>query len=100
MCVNSCKLFKNVETECSFCGERRYKQNSIVPTNKLKMISIGDHLSRLLSNNDERSKMRYRSSREAIEGVYSDYFDGADYKEFREKNIFQNPDDVAIVLYE
>jgi len=67
--------------------------------NTLKMMSVGDHIARILGNDELRQKMRYRSSREAVEGRYSDYFDSAEYKEFKEKNNFENPDDVAVALF-
>ncbi|KAG2191239.1 hypothetical protein INT47_012016, partial [Mucor saturninus] len=65
----------------------------------MKMMSVGDQLSKLLSHEETREKLRYRHDRKATPGIISDYFDGEDYKALKNANLFQSPDDIAIALF-
>lgn len=105
VCINGCKLFDNMnnEEECPHCHESRFKFNAsssqLVPAQTMKMMSIGDQISKLLSDDETRKSLHYSHSRESIPGYVSDYFDGETYKAFKSKNYFTSPDDIAIVLY-
>lgn len=66
---------------CDHCGENRYEsKDSLQPASNMRMISIGDYLSNMLSNQEIRSMFLYRSNREAKHNVYQDVFDGDIYK--------------------
>jgi hypothetical protein len=65
----------------------------------MKMMSIGDHIASLLSNDETRKSLHYAYNRETLPGYITDYFDGEQYKQFKAKNNFTCPDDIAMVLY-
>ena len=71
----------------------------MIPAQTMKMMSIGDQLSKLLSNDETRKSLHYLSNRESIPGYVSDYFDGECFKAFKSRNNFDSPDDIAIALY-
>lgn len=105
ICTNTCMLFdisKN-ETKCSICGDERYVSDegdsSLVPVETMKMMSVGDQLSHMLSNDDTRKMLQYRHDREEVPGTISDYFDGEDYKALKAKGMFESSDDIALALF-
>ena len=65
----------------------------------MKMMSVGDQLSHMLSNNSTRINLQYRHEREEVPGVITDYFDGEDYRTLRANGMFESPDDLAIALF-
>ncbi|KAL0582175.1 hypothetical protein ABG067_008046, partial [Albugo candida] len=93
ICGNACELYdiNKQENVYKYC-----KKKDAVSNEKMKMMSLGDQLARLVGNDDVRKKLKYRSEREEVPGVISDYFDGADYKAFKANNLFQSPEDIAI----
>ncbi|KAG2193041.1 hypothetical protein INT47_009291 [Mucor saturninus] len=105
ICSNVCQLFDITKDEkiCSVCKADRYKSevqgSPLVPEQTMKMMSVGDQLSKLLSHEETREKLRYRHDRKATPGIISDYFDGEDYKALKNANLFQSPDDIAIALF-
>ena len=63
------------------------------------MMSVGDQLSKLLSHEETRQKLRYRHDRKENPGIISDYFDCEDYKALKAANLFQSTEDIARVLF-
>lgn len=106
VCKNGCKLFgvQSNEEACPFCGEARFKtnfENQLItaPQASMKAMSIGDVLAQKLANPSTRELLMYRSQRESIPGVYSDIFDGENYRDMQNRGFFENPLDIAIGLY-
>ncbi len=102
VCVNGCKLFgpENEERKCPHCDEQRFGDEvRVEPRNTMSILSVGDHIARLLADDVRRQELRYRAERMSVPGTYQDFFDGSAYKEFKEKGGFQNPDDVAVALF-
>ncbi|CEP16963.1 hypothetical protein [Parasitella parasitica] len=69
----------------------------------MKMMSLGDIVSRLLANLDTRAELKCRheyDNRENPEpNVIADFFDGEEYKAFKNNDNFQSENDVAIALF-
>ncbi|CEP14301.1 hypothetical protein [Parasitella parasitica] len=65
-------------------------------------MSLSDIVSRLLANPDTRAELRYSheyDNRENPEpNVIADFFEGEEYKAFKNNNNFQSKNDVAIAL--
>ncbi|KAG2193951.1 hypothetical protein INT47_003521 [Mucor saturninus] len=105
ICKNVCQLFDITKDEevCSVCKENRYESqvpgSALIPHQTLKMMSVGDQLSKLLSHGETRQKLRYRRDRKENPGIISDYFVGKDYKALKAANLFQSPEDIALVLF-
>lgn len=105
ICKNACKLYHATEKddECPHCSSKRFKSSdgasSLVPAETMNMMSIGDYISRLLSNEQTREKLHYRDNRQSVSNELSDYFDGEEYKALKEKHLFESPDDIAIALF-
>jgi hypothetical protein len=105
VCVNGCMLFEDDDVETVICKNPSCQENRFddegKPRRFMKMLSIGEQVSRMLANDETRQMMRYRHNYESIEGVYKDYFDGAAYKVFSQGSgqIFTGKDDVAMVLF-
>lgn len=105
VCPSGCKLFKLTgnEQKCPHCNQERFKVGrsgeALVPSCTMKMMSIGDQLAKLLSNDDHREKLHFRHKRVDLPGYITDYFDGENYKALKAANMFNSPDDIAIVLY-
>ncbi|KAI7894495.1 uncharacterized protein EV154DRAFT_560448 [Mucor mucedo] len=104
-CKNVCQLFDITQDEkvCSVCKESRYESevpgSVLIPVQTIKMMSVGDQLSKLLSHEETRQKLRYRHDRKENPGNISDYFDGEDYKALKAADLFQSPEDIALVLF-
>ncbi|CEP08941.1 hypothetical protein [Parasitella parasitica] len=103
--VNGCKLYNLVdqETSCTYCNSHRFQvDNPVKSLATVKIMSLGDIISRLLANPDTRAELRYRhkyDNRENPEpNVIDDFFDGEKYKAFKNNNNFQSKNDVAIAL--
>ncbi|CEP16931.1 hypothetical protein [Parasitella parasitica] len=68
----------------------------------MKMMLLGDIVSRLLANPDTRAELRYRheyDNRENTEAnVIADFCNGEEYKAFKNNNNFQSENDTAIDL--
>ncbi|CEP08750.1 hypothetical protein [Parasitella parasitica] len=68
----------------------------------MKMVLLGDIVSRLLANPDTRAELRYRheyDNRESTEAnVIADFCNGEKYKAFKNNNNFQSENDTAIDL--
>ena len=97
--AKGCYLFDSVEdvtlTACPECGAARSAKSVV------KMVDIGDHLSKMLACDGFRSEVeQYRDVIDAMteDDPYTDFFSGAAYKELREKGLFENKQDLAIVL--
>ncbi|KAG2192986.1 hypothetical protein INT47_010368 [Mucor saturninus] len=105
ICKNVCQLFDITKDEkvCSVCKENRYESefpgSALIPYQTMKMMSVGNQLSKLLSHEETRQKLRYRHDRQENPGIISDYFDGEDYKALKAANLFQSPEDIALVLF-
>ncbi|CAO3698411.1 unnamed protein product [Rhizopus microsporus] len=103
ICKNGCKMFKlNDENDdtCNYCGEDQYKpEESLQPVSTMKIISIVGYLSNMLSNEETRSMLLYRSNREAKNNVYQDIFDGDIYKSLKQQNLFDNDLDITLALF-
>ncbi|KAI9476581.1 MAG: hypothetical protein EXX96DRAFT_507889 [Benjaminiella poitrasii] len=65
----------------------------------MKIMSLGDQLARLLSNNDTRQMLHYRANRPNISSQLPDYFDGEEYKALKARHFFQSPDDIVFALF-
>ncbi|CEP15008.1 hypothetical protein [Parasitella parasitica] len=63
VCENGCELY-NLEdeaTECQYCSHDRFDtRNSNKPFQTMKIMSIGDIISRLIANPVTREELRYR----------------------------------------
>lgn len=96
ICGHACELYiEDTEDQvCSFC-----KVEDRLPVQKMKMMSIGDQLAKLVGNEGTRQKMAYRANRVEDPVNLQDYFDGQDYKKFKANNLFTSEEDVAIALY-
>jgi hypothetical protein len=85
---------------CEKCESPRFSVPSNKPLKQMKMISIGDHIARLLANDDVRNMMKYRHNYQHEAGIYKDYFDGQEYKKLKENtDLFSSEDDVAMALF-
>ncbi|CEP13999.1 hypothetical protein [Parasitella parasitica] len=77
--------------------------NPVKPLVRMKMMSLGDIVLRLMVNPDTRAELRYRheyDNRENTEAnVIADFFDGEEYKAFKNNNNFQSENDAAIDLF-
>ncbi|KAG2189529.1 hypothetical protein INT46_001530, partial [Mucor plumbeus] len=99
-CVNGCKLY-NVNDEqgvCSECGSDRFGENDR-PIQKMKILSVGDIVSKLLSNRKTREELSYRTNHGRTPGHIKDFFDGEVYQQLINQGKFQNPDDIAVMLF-
>lgn len=98
-----CMLFGKNDTEtkeCLACKAPRFSELDLKPIKQMKMLSIGDHISRMLASEDLRALMRYRHNYVHEENVYRDYFDGEEYKNFKQNTtFFDGEDDVALALF-
>lgn len=65
----------------------------------MKYNSVGDLLANALANEETRELMLYRHNYESKPGVYNDYFDGAEYKKFKDTNLFNGAHDIALVMF-
>ncbi|CEP16793.1 hypothetical protein [Parasitella parasitica] len=106
VCVNGCKLYnlEDEQTSCTYCNSRRFQvANPVKPLATMKMMSLGDIVSRLLANPDTRAELKYRHEYENRENpepnVIADFFDGEEYKAFTNNDNFQSENDVAIALF-
>lgn len=93
-------------TICNYCRSKRYEpnnENSNLPLSTMKVLSIGDVISRLLANPITREELKYRHNYDQREnaqpGVIADFFDGEEYKTFKNSGNFQSEHDVAIALF-
>lgn len=85
---------------CDHYGEDQYEtENSLHPALTIKMISIGDHLSNTLCNEEFRDMFLYRSSRVTKNNVYQDIFESGIYKSLKQQNLFNNDLDIALALF-
>ncbi|CEP09364.1 hypothetical protein [Parasitella parasitica] len=58
VCVNGCKLYnlEDEQTSCSYCNSQTFEvDNPVKPLATMKMMSLGDIVSRLLANPDTRA---------------------------------------------
>ncbi|KAL4209292.1 hypothetical protein AB4K20DRAFT_1868932 [Rhizopus microsporus] len=98
-----CKKFKLNDKKndpCDHYGEDQYEtENSLHPALTIKMISIGDHLSNTLCNEEFRDMFLYRSSRVTKNNVYQDIFESGIYKSLKQQNLFNNDLDIALALF-
>ncbi|KAI8050095.1 hypothetical protein BDF21DRAFT_184095 [Thamnidium elegans] len=65
-CIQGCRLFNDDSMECNYCKSERFRITESglkVPEATLKVISIGDVIAQLLSNNKTRELLRYRADR-------------------------------------
>ncbi|KAI9005433.1 hypothetical protein CLU79DRAFT_713157, partial [Phycomyces nitens] len=104
VCPKGCKLYNldDAQVECAACGEQRYKPNNSivkVPIAQMKLLSIGDIISKMLADRDTRELLQYRANRESRAGEINDIFDGKNYKELVRQGMFANPDDIALGIY-
>jgi hypothetical protein len=87
-------------TVCQKCDSERFSESGSKALKQMKMVSVGDHVARLLMNDDMRNLMRYRHNYQHESGVYKDYFDGRQYQKFKQTtNLFSSEDDVALALF-
>ncbi|KAG1439213.1 hypothetical protein G6F56_012362 [Rhizopus delemar] len=127
VCPNGCYLFpsddRNILTcAVSTCNRPRYNQHeeamavrragldlnaetalSLSPVQHLSVVSICAALAQRLVNDDKLPLFNYRKSLVPFneqEPVYRDIFDDEIFRNFvSEGSIFQNPDDVALLLF-
>ncbi|CEP16636.1 hypothetical protein [Parasitella parasitica] len=106
VCVNGCKVYnlEDHETSCTYCNSHMFLvDNPVKPLVRMKMMSLGDIVLRLLANPDTRAELRYRheyDNREHTEANFiADFFDGEEYKAFKNNNNFQSENDAAINLF-
>jgi hypothetical protein len=88
----------DIDDECDYCYDNRYDVTGR-PLGKIKVMSIGDIVSKLLANPSTRQKLRYRHEREETPGVIEDFFDGQVYQQYKNDGKFDNPDDIAVALF-
>lgn len=87
---------------CPVCGASRSN------TATLKTVNVADKLAELLTCDDVRERLAYRhnnypkekvlSQRCEKDKVFTDVFDGELYKNFVEKNLFDNKYDIALKI--
>lgn len=101
MCPNACQLYKvsKDEDKCATCGHGRFLESSDSPAATLKVMSIGDLLSRMLSDVEIRKGLRYRHERQGVPYLNTNYFDGLQYQKFRASGFFKSPDDIALAFF-
>lgn len=106
VCSNGCYLFnlKDNANQCPVCGWDRCTEKEIsnksLPVPKIKLLSIGDVLSKLLSNETTREQLLYRSQyQQSTDNSYRDYFDGSAYRDCLDKGMFTSENDQAVALY-
>ncbi|KAI8635885.1 hypothetical protein BD408DRAFT_438440 [Parasitella parasitica] len=112
VCENGCKLYnlEDDDTECRHCSHDRFdSRNSNKPFSTMKIMSIGDVLSRLIANPVTREELRYRhnfgAEHEEDEQpedpldrvIIRDVFDGQDYQNLRAKH-FTNEYDIGLCI--
>jgi hypothetical protein len=104
VCVNGCKLYNlnDNDSSCRHCFSQRL-DNTNKPISTIKIMSIGDILSRLISNPITRQELHYRHHYDNREigdsGVIGDVFDGEEYKLMKSNHAFICEDDIAISLF-
>ena len=127
-CSNGCSLFdKNdfFSLTCNNCKADRYKHQKeldsqieggnnskqlietvdsglLTPNQLVSIVSVGAALTEFLLDDETRELFNYRSDyvnniRE--DGIYRDLMDGAAYKSLEAKGLFQNPEDIAVMLF-
>jgi len=99
-CVNGCKLcnVNDGQDVCSECGSDRFDENNR-PIQKMKILFVGDIVSKLLSNRKTREELSYRTNYERTLGHIKDFFDCEVYPQLINQGKFQNPDDIAVMLF-
>ena len=100
MCANGCYLFDPIAdasvVKCPECSKPRSEK-------QLKMVSIGQKLAHLLSNEEVREAMEYGCSNSTSTGsdgsetVYNDIHDGKSYKEQKNGHL-KNKFDIGVVI--
>lgn len=101
-CVQGCKLYNlNDEDEtCEFCERDRFDENH-KPVQTMKILSIGDIVSKLLTNETTRRELSYRHNyeRNTTPQILRDFFDGDLYQQFIDEGKFSNENDCAVMLF-
>lgn len=106
VCVNGCKLYnlEDDQASCAYCNSERFDMTyPTKPLSTMKIMSLGDIISRLIANPDTREELKYRHQYDnrtnAQSGVIADFFDGEEYKAFKNNHNFQSEYDIAIALF-
>ncbi|CEP17097.1 hypothetical protein [Parasitella parasitica] len=96
VCVNGYKLYnmEDEQTSCAYCNSQRFQvSNPIKPLATMKMMSLGDIVSRLLSNTASRAELKYRlntiTEKNQSQISLPIFFDGEEYKAFKNNDNFQ-----------
>ncbi|KAK4509116.1 uncharacterized protein ATC70_007466 [Mucor velutinosus] len=109
VCINGCKLYAlevdDEETICNICSHERYDaRGDHRALSTMKVMSIGDIVSRLVANSITREELRYRhayDNRDLEENpsdvIIADVFDGATYKSIKNTH-FTNDLDIAVAI--
>ncbi|KAI9010511.1 hypothetical protein CLU79DRAFT_722820 [Phycomyces nitens] len=77
VCPSGCRLYgiADGQSECSNCGEARYKMETELvkaPVAQMKLLSIGDIISKMLADPDTQELLHYRANRKSRAGEISD----------------------------
>ncbi|OAD73085.1 hypothetical protein PHYBLDRAFT_71583 [Phycomyces blakesleeanus NRRL 1555(-)] len=104
VCSSGCQLYgiNDDQESCVDCGKLRYKTDpnqSQAPAASMKLMSVRDMLSQMLTDLATRELLYYRANRESVAGQLTNIFDGDNYKQLVQQGLFSNPNDIAIGLY-
>ncbi|OAD71751.1 hypothetical protein PHYBLDRAFT_72820 [Phycomyces blakesleeanus NRRL 1555(-)] len=69
------------------------------PSASMKLMSVSDMFSQMLTDPATRELLHYRANRESVAGQLTNIFDGYSYKQLMQQGLFSNPDDIVIRLY-
>lgn len=100
MCANGCYLFDPITDANVVKCPKYFKPRS---GKQLKMVSIGQKLAHLLSNEEVREAMKYgcrnstSTGSDGFETVYNDIHDGKTYKEQKNGHL-KNKFDIGVVI--
>ncbi|OAD72708.1 hypothetical protein PHYBLDRAFT_168970 [Phycomyces blakesleeanus NRRL 1555(-)] len=104
VCSSGCQLYgiNDNQESCVDCSKPQYKNDpnqSQTPAASMKLMSVRDMLSQMLADLATRELLCYRANQKSLAGQLTDIFDGDNYKQLVQQDLFSNPDDIAIRLY-
>ena len=98
--MQGCRLYNlNGEDKTyRFCERNRFDESrKLVQT--MKILSIGNIISKLLTNETTRNELSYRHNYERNPQVLRDFFDGDLYQQSLDEGKFSDADDCAVILF-
>ena len=102
VCVNSCYLFMDddqaVDCPNPKCKEKRFKDNSKVSRKIMPCVSIGEALTQMLLDDDNRELFDYKPTFNLDDNQLVDIFSGQDFKRLHRKGVIGEKD-ICLVMY-